>query len=67
MPLKYGCNNLYFPSFSLYKGSKLFSYITSLSSHGPLNPSTPTFSNINLKGTMTNLIVAWKVSQKWKE
>ena len=38
--------------------------LTSLSRRGPVNPSTPTFANINLTETMTNLIVPWKFSQK---
>ena len=31
---------------------------------GPLHPSTPTFDNIILTETMTNLIVAWKFNFK---
>ena len=64
MSPKNGCNNLYYHPFSLSKGQNLFSYLTSLSRRGPVNPSTPTFGNINLTETMTNLIVAWKFSQK---
>ena len=64
MSPKYGCNNLYYHPFNLPKAYKLFSYLTSRSHRGPVNPSTPTFGNMNLIETMTNLIVAWKFSQK---
>ena len=39
-------------------------YVTSHSRPGPVNPSTPTFDNISLPETMTNLVVAWKLNQK---
>ena len=55
----------------LYLHSKTYSmdlkwnlYLTSLSRHDPVNPSTPIFGNINLTERMTNLIVAWKINQK---
>ena len=32
-----------------------------------LNPSSPTFGNINITETMTNSIVTWKFSQKRKQ
>ena len=43
MSTKNGCNNLYYHPFSLSKGQNLFSYLTSLSRRGPVNPSTPNF------------------------
>ena len=33
---KHGCNDLYYHPFNFPKGSKLFSYLTSLSRHGPI-------------------------------
>ena len=42
--------------------------VTSLSRRRPVNPSTPTFGNINLTEKMTYLIVAKKFNQKlWQE
>ena len=46
---------------------KFFAYLMSLSRRGPVNQSTPTFGNINLTETATNLFVAWKFSQKWQQ
>lgn len=63
MPLKSGSSNLYFHPDTFNKRQKRSSYLTSFSPRGPVNPSTPTFRNINLKET--NLIVAWKLNQKW--
>ena len=62
--LKYGCNNLCFHPFNIDNGQYLFSLLTSLSRRDLVNPSTSTFGNINLTESITNLIVAWKVSQK---
>ena len=56
MPLKSGSSNLYFHPDTFNKRQKRSSYLTSFSPRGPVNPSTPTFRNINLKET--NLIVA---------
>ena len=64
--LKNGCNNLYFHYFTFNEGKKnLFSYQTSFSRRGLVHPFTPTFGNINLTETMTNLIVFYKFNQKW--
>ena len=65
MSPKNGCNNLYYHPFSLSKGNKLFSYLTSFSRRGPVNPSTPNFPNINLTRTITNLLVVSNVNKKW--
>ena len=64
MSLKNGCNNLYFHPYNIHKRYKLFSYPMSLFRRGPVNPSTPTFGNINLTETITNLIVALTFNQK---
>ena len=40
------------------------SYLTSLSHPGAINPSTPTFDNMSLTETMTNLLAAWQFNQK---
>ena len=52
--------------------SKLFkttfqpnSYLTSVSRRGIVNPSSLTFSNINLTQVMTNLLVVPKITEKW--
>ena len=43
-------------------------YLTSLSHRGPVNSLTPTFGNINLIDTTTNLILVLKFNQKrWHE
>ena len=64
MSLKNGSNNLYFHSYTMDERQKPFSYMTSLSRRGPVNPSILTFGNINLTETIKNLIVSWKFSQK---
>ena len=43
------------------------SYLTSLSHPGPVNPSTPTFPNINLTETITNLISVWELNQNQQQ
>ena len=65
--LKNDCSNLYFYLYNFNKSYKFFAYLTSLSRRGPVNQSTSTFGNINLTETATNLIVAWKFSQKWQQ
>ena len=65
MSPKYGWNNLYYHSFNLPKRWKLFSYQTSPSRRGPINTSSPTFPNINLKKTITNLPVVSNVTEIW--
>ena len=65
MSSKYSWTNLYHHSFSLSKGQKLFSNLTSLSRRGPVNPSTNNFPNINLTRTITNLPVVSNVTKKW--
>ena len=60
MSLKNGCNNLYFHPYSFNKTQKSFSYLTSLSRGDLLNQSTPTFRNINLTETITNLSISWE-------
>ena len=62
-----GWNNLYHHPFSLSKGHKLFSYLTSLSLRGPVNPLTVNFPNINLTRTITNLPIVSNVTKKWLE
>ena len=52
------------PAYNLPKRQKLLCYQTTLSGRGPVNPSIPTFGNINLTETMTNLVAALKFSQK---
>ena len=44
---------------------KSFSYLKSLSGHGPVNSSTATFDNVSLTETTIDLIVGWKFNQKW--
>ena len=39
-------------------------YLASLSRCSPVNLSTPTFGNINLTETVTNLLVVWKVKNE---
>ena len=36
-----------------------------ISCGGPVNPSSPTFPNINLTQAMTDLLAAWAINQKW--
>ena len=64
MSPKNGCNNLYYHSFNLPKGKKLFSYLAPLSRRGSVNPSIPTFGKISLTETMIKLIVSWKFNPK---
>ena len=56
MSLKNGCNNLQFYPYSFDERQKSFSYLTPLSSLGSVNPSIPTFGDIHLTETITNLI-----------
>ena len=65
--LKNGFNNLYFDPYTFNMIYKSFSYLTSLSRRGPVNPSTSTFGSINLAKTMTNLLVVWKIDKKWQQ
>ena len=65
MSPKYGCNNLYYHPFNLSKGQRLFSYLTSFSRRGPVNTSTPSFTNINLTKTITNSPVVSNVTKIW--
>ena len=58
--LKKGCNDLYFHPFNFNLSSKTFSYLTSFSCRGWVNPSTPTFGNIDLTEIIIDLHVAWK-------
>ena len=67
MSPQYGCNNFYYHPFRLSKGQNLFSYLTSISLRGPVNPGTPNFHNINLTRTITNLTVVSSVTTKWLE
>ena len=62
--LKNGFNNLYFHPYTFNMIYKSFSYLTSLSRRGPVNPSTSTFGSINLAKTMTNLLAVWKINKK---
>ena len=55
---------LYLYSKTYNMSLKLNLYLTSLSHHGPVNASTPTFGNINLIERIKKLIVSWKSSQK---
>ena len=55
--------NLYPHSKTYIMGLKRNSYLMSLSRRDLVNPSSPTFANINLTETMTNVIVAWKSNQ----
>ena len=50
--------NLYLHSKTYNMGLKWNLYLTSLSRCGPVNPSIPTFGNINLTESITNLILA---------
>ena len=59
--IKNGCNNLYLQSNTFNMNSKSFSCLVSPSCRGPVNPSTPTFGNINLTETMTNLLLNWNL------
>ena len=65
MSPKNGCNNLYYHPFSLSKGRKLFSYLTSLSRCCAVNRSTPNFPNIKLRRTTTNVPVVSNVTEIW--
>ena len=51
--LKKGGDNLDFHLHTLYESKKAFSCLKSLSCHGLVNPSTPTFGNISLTETMS--------------
>ena len=65
MSPKNGCNNTYYYPFTLSKGPKLFSYLTSFSRRGSVITSTPNFPNINLTRTITNLPVVSNLTKKW--
>ena len=82
MSPKNSCKNLYYHPFSLSKGEKLFSYLTSFSRRGPVNPSapnlnyilhcslvklpTPTPVNIVLRQIITNFLVIDTVNIVWE-
>ena len=51
--------NLYLHSKTHNMGLKWSLYLTPFSRCGTVNPSIPTFGNINLTEAMTNLIAAW--------
>ena len=55
--LKNGYNHLYLLKKIYYRSSKSNSYLISISIRGLVNVSTPTFSNINLTKTTTNLLL----------
>ena len=63
--LRSGCNNLYLHSkiFDMSKKSNL--YLTPFNSCSPVNPSTPTFTNINLTKPIKSFLDARKITQKW--
>ena len=58
------CNILHALRKFFLRNSKSNSYLMSISRRGPVNLSFPTFGNINLTKTITNLLVAWKYNQK---
>ena len=62
--IKNDCNNLYLHPKLLKITLKLNSYLASIFRRGPVNPSTPSFPNINLTKTMTNLLIVWKMTEK---
>ena len=62
--VKNGFKNLYFHPKHFKSPFKSNSYLISVSHPGPVNPSTPTFPNINLTKTMRNLLVAGKITEK---
>ena len=41
------------------------SYLASFLCYGLANPSTSTFPKISLKQAMSNVLVAWKTTEKW--
>ena len=51
----------------LNAASKSHSYLISLSRRCLVNPSTPTFPNINLTITIENLPVVSNVTEKWQQ
>ena len=60
-----GWNNLYLhpkPFKSMFKPN---SYLMSIRCPGLVNPSVPTFLNINLTKTIRNLLLASKITKKW--
>ena len=59
-----GLENIYFHRYHFNLSYKPFSSLISLSRRGPLNPSSPTFYNINVTEAMLNLLVVWKFNQK---
>ena len=62
---KNGCNNFYFHLYIFDMSRKFLFYLVLLSPRDQVNPSTPSFGNINLRETMANVIVIWKSNRKW--
>ena len=64
-----------FQQYQTYRNNDKFSYCLeipsktdariSISHHGPVNKSTPTFQNINLTKRITNLPVVSNVTEIW--
>ena len=62
--IKSDCNNLYLHNKSFKTTLKSNSHLTSIFRCGPVNSSSPTFPNINLIKTTTNLLAVWKITEK---
>ena len=62
--IKNGCKYLYFHPKHFKITFKSNSHLMSISRVGLVNPSIPTFPNLNLTKTLTNLLVAWKFTEK---
>ena len=62
--IKNNCNNLCFHNKSFKITLKPNSYLTSIFHRSPVNQSTPTFSNISLTKTMTNLFLVLNITEK---
>ena len=54
--------NLYLHSKTYNMGLKWNLHLTLVSRSGPVNQSTPTFRNIKLTETITNLVIPWKLN-----
>ena len=59
-----GCKNLYLHPNPFKSSSKSSSYRTSISRCCPVAASSHTFPNINLRKTMGNLPIVWKITEK---
>ena len=64
-PIKNGCKNLYLFPKPYRITFILKSYVMSSSCCGPVNPSTPTFPNINFTKATRNLLFISKITKKW--